>query len=60
MKVGSMSTPSRSSSETLGPDFLRSYDGDTTGQSSTHAQHAESERDEFRSEEHTSELQSRP
>ena len=47
MKVGSMSTPSRSSSETLGPDFLRSYDGDTTGQSSTHAQHAESERDEF-------------
>ena len=26
---------------------LPSYDGDATGQSSTHAQHAESERDEF-------------
>ena len=28
-------------------DVLPSYDGDGTGQSSTHAQHTESERDEF-------------
>ena len=40
-------TPSQPSSETLGSGSLPSYDGDTTGQSSTHTQHAESERDDF-------------
>ena len=46
MKVEGMPTPSRSLSETLGPDFLPSYYGDATGQSFTHAQHVESDRDE--------------
>ena len=45
MKVEGMPTPSRSSSETLGPDFLPLHYGNVTGQSSTHAQHVESERD---------------
>ena len=39
--------PPQSPPETLGCDSLPSYDGDTTRQSSTHTQHAESERDEF-------------
>ena len=47
MNVERTSTLPRSSPETLGPDLLPSYDGDATGQSSTHAQHADSERDEF-------------
>ena len=47
MNVECTSTLPRSSSETLGPDMLPSYDGGATGQSSTHAQHADSERDEF-------------
>jgi len=34
-------------SETLGSSSLPSYDGNATGQSSTHAQHVESERDDF-------------
>jgi len=39
--------PSGSSSETAGSGSLPSYDGDTTGQSSAHAQHTGSESDEF-------------
>ena len=35
------------SSETLGSGSLPSYDGDATGQSSAHAQHAEYERDDL-------------
>jgi len=46
VKVESTLTPSRPS-ETLGSGSLPPYDGDATGQSSTHAQHAESEQDEF-------------
>ena len=47
VKVEGVSTPRWPSSETSGSGSLPSYDGDTTGQSSTHAQHAESERDDF-------------
>lgn len=35
------------SSEIPGSGSLPSYDGDTTGQSSAHAQHAEYEHDDF-------------
>ena len=47
MKVERVSTLPPSSSETFGSGSLPSYDGLATGQSSTHAQHAESERDDF-------------
>jgi hypothetical protein len=47
VKVEGLFTPSQLSSETLGSGPLPSYDGDPTGQSSTHAQRAESEHDEF-------------
>lgn len=43
MKVDS----ARSQSETFDSGSLPSYDGFATGPSSTHAQHAESERDDF-------------
>lgn len=45
-KVEGAFMPTRSSFETPEPGSLPSYGGDS-GQSSTHAQHAESERDEF-------------
>ena len=48
VKVGGVFTTSRPSFETSGLGSLTSYDGDTTGgQSSTHTQHAESDRDDF-------------
>ena len=47
VNVEGMPTTLGSSSETLGPGTLPSYDGGTTGQSSAHAQHTESERDDF-------------
>jgi len=47
MKVEGTSPPSQPSSETVGSGPFLSYDGPATGQSSTHAQHTESERDEF-------------
>jgi hypothetical protein len=47
MKVEDAFMPSQSSSETLGSGFPPSYDGDATGQSSTRAQYAESEQDDF-------------
>ena len=48
VKVGGVFAPSQKSSEMLGLGSLHSYDGDTTGQSSTsHTQHAEPERDDF-------------
>ena len=47
VKVEGVPTPSQLLSEKLGSDSLPSYDGDTTGQSSTHLQHAESEHDEL-------------
>ena len=48
VKVESTSTPSHSSSETLGLGSLPSYDMDPAGQSSARAQHTEeSERDDF-------------
>ncbi|KAF9648163.1 hypothetical protein BDM02DRAFT_3115784 [Thelephora ganbajun] len=47
VKVEGMTTPSRSSSETLGPGSLPSYDEDASGQSLTRAQRTESERDDF-------------
>jgi len=47
VKVGGVSPPSQSFSETLGSGSPPLYDGDVTGQSSTRAQHAESERDDF-------------
>ena len=47
VEAENVSTPPRSSSEMHGPGSLPSYDEDTTGQSSTRAQHAESERDAF-------------
>ena len=47
VRTEGMSTPSQSSSESLGLGFLPPYSGDATGQSTTHAQHAESERDDF-------------
>ena len=40
-------TPSQPSSDPFGSGPLPSYDSDTTGQSSTRAQHAEAERDDF-------------
>jgi N-methylhydantoinase A/oxoprolinase/acetone carboxylase beta subunit len=39
--------PSKSLTETLGSGTLPPYDGDAAGQSSTRAQYAESEHDEF-------------
>ena len=47
MKVEGKFAPSRQSSETPGSSSLPSYDGDGSGQSSTHTRHAESERDDF-------------
>jgi len=47
VKVEGASAPSQPSSETIGSGPSRSHDGLTTSQSSTHAQHAESDRDEF-------------
>ena len=47
VKVEDAFTPSRSPSETLGSDSLPSYDGDTSGRSSTRGQHVETEHDEF-------------
>ena len=47
MRIHGALTPLQSLSETLGSGSLPSYDGDATGQSSTRAQHAESERDDF-------------
>jgi len=48
VKVEGAPTPSRSSSETLGPGSLPSYDVGTAGQSSARAQRMEeSERDDF-------------
>ena len=47
MNVEGIPTTSGSSSDTIGPESLPSCDGDTTGQSSTHAQYTESERDDF-------------
>ena len=47
VKVEGVLNPSRRSSEALGSGSLPPYDGDATGRSSTHAQHAESERDDF-------------
>ena len=46
MKVEGASMPLHPSFEALGPGSLPSYERDP-GQSSTHAQHAETERDEF-------------
>jgi hypothetical protein len=43
VKVEGVIVHSRSCSETLGLGSLPSYDGNTTGQSSTHTQYAESE-----------------
>ena len=47
MKVDGTFIPSQPSTEALCSGSLPSYDGDVTGQSSTHAQHGEFERDEF-------------
>ena len=48
MKVEGKSTPFRPlSGETSGSSSLPPYDGDGSGQSSTRAQHAESEDDDF-------------
>ena len=47
MKIEGTSAPSRVLSERLGSGFLPPYDGDATGRSSTRAQHAERERDDF-------------
>ena len=47
MKAEGPFTPSQPSSETLDSDSLPSYHGDVAGQSSTHDQHVESERDHF-------------
>jgi len=46
-KVEGTLTPPRLSSETPGLGPLPSYDEDVAGQSSTRAQHAEYERDDF-------------
>jgi len=47
VKVEGAFIPSQSSSEAPGSDSLPRYDEDTTGQSSTHTRHVESEQDEF-------------
>ena len=47
VRVEGAFSPSQSSSETLGSGSLPSYDGSTTGQSSTRTQHTESEHDRF-------------
>jgi len=47
VKVEGVPAPSQVLSETLGSGSLPSYDGDATRQSSTRAQHVNSERDEF-------------
>ena len=47
MEVEGLFTRSQPSSTTLGSDSLPSYDGNATGEPSAHAQHMESERDEF-------------
>ena len=47
VKVDGVFTASPPPSEALGSGSLPSYDGDGAGESSTHAQYAEFERDEF-------------
>ncbi|KAF9648161.1 hypothetical protein BDM02DRAFT_2342340 [Thelephora ganbajun] len=47
VKVEGTVTPSQSSPETLGSGPLPSYEDGASGQSSTRAQHTESERDDF-------------
>jgi len=47
VKVDGVFATSQLLSETLGSGSLPSYDGGETGQSSTRAQHVESEHDEF-------------
>ena len=47
VEVEGATAASRSSSEALGSGSPPSYDGGVTGQSSTGAQHVESERDDF-------------
>ena len=47
VKVDDAPTPSQSSYETPGLAYPPAYGENTTGQSSAHAQHAESERDDF-------------
>ena len=47
MKVEGAFTRSQPSPETPGSGSLPSYDSDATGQSSSRAQHADFERDEF-------------
>jgi hypothetical protein len=47
VKVEGVFTPSQLESETIGSGSPPSIDRDATGQSSTHTQHAESERDDF-------------
>ena len=47
IKAEGVSTPLQQSSETPGSGLPPSYSGDVPGSSSTQAQHAESERDDF-------------
>jgi len=47
VKAEGTSTPSRSSSGTVGQGFPPSYEGDAIGESSARTQRMESERDEF-------------
>ena len=47
VRAEGVSTPTQPSSETVGSGSIPSYDGLAAGQSSTHVQHAQSERDEF-------------
>ena len=47
VEVEGLLTPSKPSREALVSDFLPSYDWNAPGQSSTHAQRVESEREEF-------------
>ena len=47
MEVKGVFAPSQSPFETFGSGSPPLYDGDATGRSSTRAQHAESERDDF-------------
>ena len=47
VNFGEVFTAPQSPAETLGPDHLPAYNRDATGQSSTQAQHAETEHDDF-------------
>lgn len=47
VKLEDASASSRSSSVTLDPDHPPPFDGNATGQSATHVQHAESEHDDL-------------